>query len=183
LQLPEPQLLGLQTPPQPSLPHTRPWQLGTHTHVPAASHVSFAAQLFGLQTPPQLSDPHSRPAQSGLQVDASTHVPSRLQTKPVLQPPQLPPQPSSPQMYVELHFGAHLHSPAVGALLGGAAAAADTAAAVVTALPAAALWGTGGLRVAFALAGLLRAGQKKERGGQRRQSASHPTRAHGRSQR
>ena len=49
-----------QLPPQPSGPHCRPLQLGTHAQAPAALQVSDRPQLP--QEPPQPSSPHCLPS-------------------------------------------------------------------------------------------------------------------------
>jgi hypothetical protein len=78
-----------QVPPQPSLPHTLPAQLGVQQS--PALQTSPPAQVP--QVPPQPSLPHVLPVQLGTHWQAPA-----LQTSLLLQVPQVPPQPSSPHV-------------------------------------------------------------------------------------
>jgi hypothetical protein len=73
LQVPPPAPPQLpQLPPQPSLPHSRPAQFGSHAHAPSASQLSPSAQRP--QLPPQPSFPHWRPRQRGSQTQRPASV-------------------------------------------------------------------------------------------------------------
>lgn len=86
--VPEPQVP--QLPPQPSLPHWRPVQSGTHTQLPEPLQVVPVAHVP--QVLPQPSGPHWRPEQLGVHAQA----PAEVHAVPDGHVPHTPPQPSSP---------------------------------------------------------------------------------------
>jgi hypothetical protein len=77
-------------PPHPSLPQSRPAQLGVQPHCPEPSQAKPLPQLP--QLPPQPSSPHALPMQSGWH----EHLPSDPQLSVSPQLPQPPPQLSEP---------------------------------------------------------------------------------------
>jgi hypothetical protein len=95
-----------QVPPQPSLPHVLPLQLGVQPHWPVWPQACPDGQLP--QVPPQPSGPQTRPAQLG----AHAHCPVAEQAWPPAQVPHEPPQPSGPQV-LPSQLGTHAHWPAL----------------------------------------------------------------------
>ncbi len=94
-----------QVPPQPSLPHCLPPQVGRQVQVPAVEQTVEPVQAP--QPPPQPSGPQVFPAQLGVQVQ----VPVAEQVSPEGQVPQVPPQPSGPHCF-PTHWGMQRHAPA-----------------------------------------------------------------------
>lgn len=131
-----------QLPPQPSLPQTRPLQLGTQLpphsleshaqspQVPVSGPVASPERQVSLT--PQKPQPARSVQLSHVAADAQgsaleVHSPAPSHTSPLSQLPQLPPQPSSPQerpaqLGVQLphaslvHAQPSLHEPALGPL-------------------------------------------------------------------